>query len=93
MKTSQRIKVLPKESIDYLFINLRREYAPHIKDEEIKNIEKLIDKLAKDIGKSGLKTAMKMLGQGDQKEAIKQIKELFGQQDADTITKLFGQRK
>jgi len=93
MKTSQKIKQLPKQHIDYLFINLRREYAPHLNDDEIKNIEKLIDNLAKDIQKSGLKTAMKMLGQGDQNEAIKQIKSMFGQKDADTITKLFGKRK
>jgi len=92
MKTSQRIKVLPKESIDYLFINLRREYAPHMTDEDVKNIEKLIDKLAKEIQKSGLKTALKMLGEGDQKEAIKQVHKMFGKEDADTITKLFGNR-
>lgn len=92
MKTSQRIKVLPKESIDYLFINLRREYAPHMTDEEVKNIEKLIDNLAKEIQKSGLKTALKMLGEGDQKEAIKQVHKMFGKEDADTITKLFGKR-
>jgi len=93
MKTSQKIKQLPKQHIDYLFINLRREYAPHLKDEEVKTIEKLIDRLAKDIQKSSLKTAMKILGQGDQKEAIKQVGEIFGKEDADTITKLFGQRK
>ncbi len=92
MKTSQKIKQLPKPHIDYLFINLRREYAPHLSDDEVRNIEKLIDKLAKDIQKSGLKSAMKILGQGDQNEAIKQIKSMFGEKDANTISKLFGKR-
>ena len=92
MKTSQKIKQLPKQHVDYLFINLRRQYASHLSDEEVKNIEKLIDKLAKDIQKSGFKSAMKILGEGDQKEAIKQIDKIFGKQDADTITKLFGKR-
>jgi len=93
MKTSETIKKLPKEMIDYLFINLRREFAPHLKDDEVEKIESLINRLAKEVQKTCFSTATKMLGKGDQKEAIKQLENIVGKQKADIVTKLFGKRK
>ena len=88
MKTSARVKLLPKNYRDYLFINLRKSYAPHLTDNEIKSIEKYIDELAKNIQKSVMKNAMKMLGKGDIKEAIKQIGSIFGKDDAKEVQKM-----
>lgn len=92
MKTSELIKKLPKDMIDYLFIQLRREFAPHLKDDEVRKIESLIDSLAKDVQGKCLKTALKMLGKGDQKEAIKQLENIVGKDKANIVTKLFGKR-
>jgi hypothetical protein len=92
MKTSETMKKLPKEIVDYLFINLRREFAPHIKDDEVKKIESLINNLAKEVQKTSFDTATKMLGKGDQKEAIKQLEHIVGKEKADVVTKLFGKR-
>lgn len=88
MKTSSRVKLLPKNYRDYLFINLRKSYAPHLSDTEIKSIEKYIDELAKNIQKSVMKNAMKMLGKGDIKQAIKQIGSIFGRDDAKEVQKM-----
>lgn len=88
MKTSARVKLLPKQYRDYLFINLRRSYAPHLTDTEVKSIEKYIDELAKNIQHSVMKNAMKMLGKGDIKEAIKHIGSIFGKDDAKEVQKM-----
>jgi len=88
MKTSQRVKLLPKQYRDYLFINLRRSYAPHLTDDDIKSIEKYIDGLAKNIQHSVMKNAMKMIGKEDIKEAIKQIGSIFGKEDAKEVQKM-----
>lgn len=93
MKTSETMKKLPKEIVEYLFINLRREFASHLSDDEVRSIEKQIDQLAKEVQKRSLKSAMKMLGEGDKKEAIKQLTGIVGKEKANTITKLFGDRK
>ncbi|NIS94950.1 MAG: hypothetical protein GTN97_03370 [Nitrosopumilaceae archaeon] len=93
MKTSETMKKLPKEIVEYLFINLRREFASHLDDDQVRNIEKQIDNLAKEVQKRSLKSAMKMLGEGDKKEAIKQLTSIVGKEQADVVTKLFGDRK
>jgi len=93
MKTSSRVKVLPKPFRDQLFMSLKTTYAPEITDDQVKQIEEFIDNLSKDIQKSLMRSASKFLGKDDIKEAIKKVKGLFGKEDADTITKLFGQRK
>ena len=88
MKTSSRVKLLPKNYRDYLFTNLRRSYAPHLTDKEIKSVENYIDGLAKNIQQSVMRNTMKMLGKGDMKEAIKHIGSIFGKDDAKEVQKM-----
>jgi len=90
MKTSEMVKKLPKDMVDYLFIQLRREFAPHLSDEEVRNIEKEIDSLAKSVQKLCFKSATKMLGKGDVKEAIKQLTSIVGKEKSDIVSRLFG---
>ena len=93
MKTSETVKKLPKEMVDYLFINLRREEAPHLTDDEVKDIEKQIMNTADEVKTMCFKSATKFLGQGDVSEAIKQLTNIVGKEKSDTIAKLFGKHK
>jgi len=93
MKTSETVKKLPKEMVDYLFINLRREEAPHLTDDDVKNIEKQIMKTADEVKTMCFKSATKFLGKGDIVEAIKQLTGIVGEEKANTIKKLFGDRE
>lgn len=91
MKTSETVKKLPKEMIDYLFINLRREEAPHLTDDKVKYIEKQIMKTADEVKTMCFKSATKFLGDSDKGEAIKQLEGIVGKEKAGIIKKLFGQ--
>ncbi len=90
MKTSETVKKLPKDMIDYLFINLRRAKAPHLSDDDVKNIEKQIMKTADEVKTMCFKSATKFLGDGDKDEAIKQLTGIVGKEKSDIIKKLFG---
>lgn len=90
MKTSETMKTLPKDIVDYLLINLRREFAPSLKDDNIEFVNKEINVVAKEVQKACGKSAMKMLGDGDKKEAIKQLASIVGNEKSDIISKLFG---
>jgi len=92
MKTSETVKTLPKETVDYLFINLRREKAPHLSDDKVKDIEKQIMKTADEVKTMCFKTVTKIIGEGkgEQNEAIKQLKNIVGDEKAGIIEKLFG---
>lgn len=92
MKTSQRVKKLPKEYRDYLFINLRRTYAPHLSDKDIRSIEKYIDGLAKNIQQALVTNVKKMLGKEDVKEAIKKLGEITSKEDAELAKKLIDEK-
>ena len=91
MKTSETVKKLPKEMIDYLFINLRRAEAPHLSDDDVKHIEKQIMKTADEVKTMCFDTAKKFLGKGDINEAIKQLTGIVGEEKAGIIKKLFGE--
>lgn len=93
MKTSETVKKLPKEMVDYLFINLRREEAPHLTDDDVKHIEKEIMNTADEVKTMCFKSATKFLGSGDVNEAIKQLTGIVGKEKSDTIAKLFGKHK
>ena len=88
MKTSSKVKLLPKEMVDYLFTNLRREFAPNLSDEQIKGIDNFVNTTAKQVQDKSWKTATKMLAKGDQKEAITKVKEILGKEDAEEIEKI-----
>jgi len=90
MKTSETVKSLPKDVVDYLLINLRREFASGLDDDQITTVNKQIDEIAKDVQKACMKIATKMLGDGDHNEAIKQLTNIVGKDKASIITKLFG---
>lgn len=90
MKTSATVKQLPKEMVDYLFINLRREEASHLTDDDVKDIEKQIMNTAEEVKTMCFKSATKFLGSGDQNEAIKQLSGIVGKEKSDVIKKLFG---
>ena len=92
MKTSEIVKKLPKDTVDYLFINLRREEAPHLSDDDVKNIEKEIMKTAEDVKTMCFKSVTKIIGEGkgEQNEAIKQLTNIVGEEKAGIIKKLFG---
>lgn len=92
MKTSERVKKLPKEYRDYLFLNLRRTYAPHLSDSDVRSIEKYIDGLAKNIQQALLKNVKKFLGKTDIKEAIKKLGEVTSKEDADLAKKLIDEK-
>ena len=90
MKTSETVKKLPKDMVDYLFINLRREEAPHLTDDDVKHIEKEIMNTAEEVKTMCMKSATKFLGSGDVNEAIKQLTGIVGKEKSDLIKKLFG---
>ena len=90
MKTSETVKKLPKEMVDYLFINLRRAEASHLTDDDVKEVEKQIMKTADEVKDMCFKSATKFLGQGDIVEAIKQLTGIVGEEKAGVIKKLFG---
>jgi len=90
MKTSETVKKLPKEMVEYLFINLRREEAPHLTDDDVKHIEKEIMNTADEVRDMCFKSAKKFLGEGDIVEAIKQLTGIVGEEKAGVIKKLFG---
>lgn len=90
MKTSETVKKLPKEMVDYLFINLRRAEAPHLSDDNVKRIEKEIMKTADEVKKMCFDSAKKFLGKGDVNEAIKQLTGIVGEEKAGIVKKLFG---
>lgn len=90
MKTSENVKSMPKDVVDYLLINLRREFAPKLDDDQITMVNKEIDYVADDVKKSCFKIATKMMGEGDKTEAIKQLTGLVGKDKASIISKLFG---
>jgi hypothetical protein len=90
MKTSESIKKMDKNNVDYLLINLRREFAPNLDDDQIEFVNKEINYVADDVKKACVKFTTKMLGEGDKKEAIKQLTGLVGKDKASIITKLFG---
>ena len=90
MKTSATVKQLPKEMVDYLFINLRREEAPHLTDDDVKFIEQQIMNTAEEVKTMCFKSATKFLGEGDVNEAIKQLTGIVGEEKASVIKKLFG---
>ena len=89
MKTSENIKSMPKEVVDYLLINLRREFAPNLDDDKIEMVNKEINYVADDVKKACLRIATKMMGEGDHKEAIQQLIGLVGKDKAGIISKLF----
>jgi len=90
MKTSENIKKMDKQNVDFLLINLRREFAPSLDDDQITMVNKEIDYVANDVKKLCVKVTTKMLGEGDKKEAIKQLTGLVGKDKASIISKLFG---
>jgi len=90
MKTSETVKKLPKEMVDYLFINLRRAEAPHLSDDDVKHIEKEIMNTADEVKTLCFESAKKFLGKGDVNEAIKQMTAIVGDEKAGIIKKLFG---
>lgn len=94
MKTSELVKKLPKDTVDYLFINLRREEAPHLSDDDVKNIEKQIMKTANQVQAMCFKSVTKIIGEGkgEQNEAIKQLTSIVGKEKSDIVAKLFGKR-
>lgn len=89
MKTSENIKKMEKDSVDYLLINLRREFAPNLDDDKIEMVNKEINYVADDVKKACYKVATKMMGEGDQKEVVKQLEHLVGKDKAGIISKLF----
>jgi len=90
MKTSETVKKLPKEMVDYLFINLRREESPHLTDDDVKDIEKQIMKTSEEVKTMCFNSASKFLGSGDVGEAITQLESIVGKEKSDIIKKLFG---
>ena len=90
MKTSENIKKMPKEAQDFLLINLRREFASSLTDDNIDFVNKQINEISKDIKGMCMKSISKFLGKSDIPEAIKQLTNIIGKDKSDTISKLFG---
>jgi len=85
MKTSSTSKMLPKESRDQLFLTLHREFAPSLKDEDIRDIESRINQLSRDVTQYSGSEAKKHLGQGDMKETMRQLGDLVGKDKAKEV--------
>lgn len=89
MKTSENIKKMEKQHVDYLLVNLRREFAPNLDDDKIEMVNKEINYVAEDVKNACMKITTKMLGDSDKTEAIKQLTGLVGKDKAGIISKLF----
>jgi len=58
----------------------------------VKNLEKQIDQLSKDVQNFNFKEAMKRIGQGDKKETFEQLEKLVGSDDTKKIEELVKQQ-
>ena len=85
MKTSAISKNLPKEVRDQLFLILHREFAPSLKDEDIRDIESRIVQLSREITQYSGNEAMKRVGSGDLKDTMTELGKLIGNEDAKKI--------
>lgn len=85
MKTSQASKMLSKDQRDQLFLKLHRSFAPHLKDNDIQDIEKEIMKLSRDIQGDIAQSVMGMLGDSDKKDAFDETEKLIGKEKTEEI--------
>ena len=85
MKTSEKSKKLSKEQRDQLFLELHRNFAPSLGDNEVKHIEKNIDQLATAIQRVQIEEVMKRLGTSDKEKVFKEAEKIVGIEDVNKI--------
>lgn len=85
MKTAQSSKMLSKDQRDQLFLQLVRDVAPNLTNEDRLDIEQNINKLANDIQVKLASQVMEFLGDGSKKEAFDQTEKLIGKEATDKV--------
>jgi len=85
MKTSQASKMLTKDQRDQLFLQLHRNFAPHLNDNDVQDIETQIVKLSKDIQGDIAQALTGLLGDRDKKDAFDETEKLIGKEKTDEI--------